>query len=334
MPSRLDRYFRTAEHNSRDRLRSGKSSGKNCAIGLEVETLFVDRDSKQPISADQSRQIFEELASSQWSVAERKNGVLTRVEKPLGSRGMSAALYFELGRNNLEVIFPVRPARDICPNNQETVNELLSCTLEALRDVREAAARQKSIPVDGHYDGHADADTLIIPDERDRVWTILDGEVLCVLGHIASVHINIDACSIDEAMAWIAKLNALYRRMSWPAPWQIELWGRYIRESLARYEPGRFGPPPETYETYLESLAGHKVVMNTADGRPQLVEKPLRFSESKEVDTDLFLRSVWWWSRLRVRNGMLVLEVRGIPRADDASLASDVLLVLRELGVI
>ena len=38
------------------------------------------------------------------------------------------------------------------------------------------------------------------------------------------------------------------------------------------------------------------------------------FIETENPDIELYLRSVWWYSRLRKRNDLLVLEIRNIPR--------------------
>jgi hypothetical protein len=53
-----------------------------------------------------------------------------------------------------------------------------------------------------------------------------------------------------------------------------------------------------------------------------LLQPPQPLYEVPDADLELFVSYVWWWTRLRVRNSKLVLELRAIPRGNDEDLLS------------
>ncbi len=55
--------------------------------------------------------------------------------------------------------------------------------------------------------------------------------------------------------------------------------------------------------------------MNKLNDSLNIANPAMSFAKTKDVDIDLFLRSVWWWFRLRVRGENLVLEIRDVPRS-------------------
>ncbi len=78
-----------------------------------------------------------------------------------------------------------------------------------------------------------------------------------------------------------------------------------------------------------------KVVMKRgADGYPTMCTPARPFAQTPDADMELFLRSIWWYSRLRVRGGTLVLEVRFIPRGSDEDMHRNVEQMLAYLEVI
>jgi hypothetical protein len=115
-------------------------------------------------------------------------------------------------------------------------------------------------------------------------------------------------------MDWIKKLTGLYERKNWPFVHNFQIWQEYIANSTAKYEKSRYALPPKTFEQYLKQLSELKVVMRQYNGTMQIAADPQPFSASSQVNIELFLRSVWWYFRLRVRNRKLVLEIRDIPR--------------------
>ncbi|MBD3281375.1 hypothetical protein GF391_01375 [Candidatus Uhrbacteria bacterium] len=291
-------------------------------IGLEVETLFIDRTSGRPICRETSQKMLLRLVSSSaWKIKEIKGDTIVRLAQA------ESTLIFDLGWNNVELVTPTWPA-------DRFLFEGLAWTNARLTELYAAAEYYNARPAKTCYDGHADLDTLVMPDERDQIWTELDGPILCSLGHIASVHVNIDLKSMSEGFEFIKQLNKFYKDHDWPPKKVREIWERYIAKSYAEYEPTRYGPPPETRSDYLRQLAGYKVMMNTSrDGELQRMTKAETFYQIPIVDYELFVRSVWWWNRLRVRNNHLVLEARGIPRGNDTHLRRDVADVLSLLDL-
>lgn len=95
-----------------------------------------------------------------------------------------------------------------------------------------------------------------------------------------------------------------------------------MRLSVAGYEPERFGPPPTDFEAYLAALARLKLFMNRGGESFALLKPPRTLDAVDDPDLDWFVTFVWWWTRLRVRSGRLVLEVRPVPRSTDADLAA------------
>lgn len=292
-------------------------------FGLEVENLLVD-DAGEPIMPGLSQRIMTALRDrSGWRESERRHGMLTAVEKPYDRAGWR--IFYELGAGNFELVTPLCATREARFFSPERMMSELSRSAEV------CGARM----LDVHYDGYAKVDNLIVPDERDAVWVELDGRpALCQLAHIASLHVNIDLTSPEEGVEFMAALERLAAAEGWPLADSKKCWAGYIDNGLAAYEPTRFGPPPiSSFEGYCEALAGYKVVMQSVPSGTEIVRKPKPFAETAVANIELFLRSVWWWQRLRVRNGRLVLEVRFLPRSSPESMRMNTVKVLSALGV-
>lgn len=287
-------------------------------IGLEVETLFVDRRTKEPITREQSQGIMKRLAESRHF---RRCGIGTTTVEKFGDtitavKNGVVQVFYELGWNNFELTYNPYWLTDF-PLMFSALPDMLECLYIA-------ALYEDAEPVKDSYDGFEDLDTLMMPDERDQAWKDLDGPVLCVLGHIASVHYNIGLTSIDEGMRWISKINELRGRHGWPSAAATHIWGRYLAESRAGYQSDRFGSTPTTnFDEYCRRLSEYKIVMNRIDGVPYRIVEPKSFAETPDIDIELFLRSVWWGARLRVRDHELVLEIRDVPRGDDESMQTN-----------
>jgi len=321
------------------------NSAKTCTpetrkVGIEVETLMTPierpRAATPMITREQSQQImqwmFSKLNDQYFGVKsemfESDSGakVALSVECRLGK------IIFELGWNNFELITQAYPidraeqlfidAHDMLEMLCRASNSVGACMLPSSHT---DMARELDYP-----------DTLMMPDERDHAWKHLDGPVLRVLGHIASVHYNVDLCSLEEGMRFIAIINQLRHRYVWPDPNADQVWKKYLQQSRANYEPDRYGPAPEGSVTdYCRKLATYKVVMRKVNGTPIPCNPALQFSETPNMDDqiDLFLRSVWWGTRLRVRGDKLVLEIRDVPRGLDSDIRRDWYRIARALDI-
>ena len=284
-------------------------------IGIETESLAVNKWNRKPISLDTSQRMMRRLIEEYgYKIIEEKNNLITRVEKG------GFEIFYELGWNNFELITP--------PFLIDDINALSSEHDRALQELNFVGESSGVETLNTSWDGYY-LNSLVMPDKRDEIWLKLDGPALYPLGHIASIHLNIDLVSIDEGMKWIKILNDYFRKVQWPANKNEEIWKRYLALSMAEYEKTRYGQPPENFSDYCRKLSEYKVVMNRSNGELEIMKPVKSFTETANVDFDLFIRSVWWWSRLRVRNGKLVLEIRDIPRTFGAKKA--LLIIKRRL---
>lgn len=287
---RLKSYFSTAKTVS--------TSGRQ--VGIEVENLLVDQNDGLPISEETSQAIFGYLANSiGWQVEEIRNGKKVRLKRG----GFS--LYYELGWNNFELVSPPYGIGD---------ERLFSDSQSYLLEIVAASSNFGTLVTGLSWDGSV-LNTLMIPDRRDEIWLELDGEALFGLGHIAAIHYNLDLLSVEEGMSFIVKLLPFFEKMGWPPRENRAIWEDYLKNSKASYQSGRYGPPPSDFDEYCCRLGEYKVVMNLMNGGSLEIARPaVPFVECQNPNIDMFLRSVWWWMRLRVRGGKLVLEIRDVPR--------------------
>lgn len=290
-------------------------------MGIEVETLFLG-DDDHPLTCEKADAVFTELQRRGWDSREDEKSRGRELQ-----RG-EFSIKPEVGAGNLEVISPPRLVRE----RDGLVDDLLA----RLDDLYAAAAEVGAQPVFAAYDGHRDVDNILLDNERDRRWTRVDGrDALKVLGHIASVHVTLDLCSIDEGFGLIRAFNELGRERGWPPESVTSTWEDYFGRSRCDYASDRFGEAPETYGAYLELLRGFKVVVDrTSDGQLIVPDGDLRRFGDVESDVHLptFLGTVWLNTRLRRIGDTLALEVRFIPRSTDAKLRDDIDAVLRCVG--
>jgi hypothetical protein len=167
-------------------------------------------------------------------------------------------------------------------------------------------------------------DLLVIPDERDATWLKLDSrEALLPLARISAVHFTISVAPGDV----VRVLNGLAARTdSFLADFpQDAIWRSYIAESAAGYRPDRYGGPLffKSLRDYCWALTRHDVV----DG-----VRLVPFSAAANLSFSLFLRSVWWYFRLKRYGNALCLEVRPIPRRTDAEIKHQLDKVLGIIG--
>ncbi len=308
------RYFATAR----------TCTAQERRVGVEVETLYTQANQPEAaISREVSQRLMRQLTHEGWRVAEERGGLVTAL-----ARG-SHRLFYELGWNNFELVNAPAPVSSF------EADALLDLT-QSLEQVETAAKRLGAQPVRGpRANAETVANTLVLPDARDRIWLALDGSCLMVLGHVASVHYSVDLTSLEEGLVFIQRLQRLFEAQRWPSPRTADLWQRYISEAHAGYEPDRYGPAPESLVGYLTRLAKIRPVMRRHDGHvaPTSRVGPLPIEQWNREDFDLFCRSVWWHCRLRVRGANLVLEIRAVPRTTNAAILADWQLIRQTLGI-
>lgn len=275
-------------------------------IGVEVETSFLtDRVAPffgAPVTPKMSQGIFSALVESGWLVRVMKGKLIAELERD-GSK-----ILYDLGRQNIELAAaPAVPVDAV-----RRVKELLS-ELYAAATAVGAYPYFKPIL-------HTDQDLLVVPDERDAIWVELDGRApLNLLARSSALQFTVDV-SPDDAIPTINRLLA--QRNSFLEAYPNEkMWREYIHRSAAGYRHSRYGGPTEfvDIDDYCVKLAEHAVV---SGGR--LVP----FAEADGFDVTLFLRSVWWYFRLRRYAKRLCIEVRPIPRRTDHHIAADLAFVM------
>ncbi|PJA94336.1 MAG: hypothetical protein CO133_00115, partial [Candidatus Komeilibacteria bacterium CG_4_9_14_3_um_filter_37_5] len=149
----------------------------------------------------------------------------------------------------------------------------------------------------------------LIPDERDAIWLELDGRTaLAPLARIASVQFTISV-SPNNAINILNKLSSCLDIFLQDYP-QDQVWKRYIRDSAAKYRSDRYGGPLafSSLGDYCCSLIQHDVVQGS-----HLVP----FAKVSHIDIPLYLRSIWWYFRLKRYGNSLCIEVRPMARKED-----------------
>lgn len=276
-------------------------------VGAEVETSFVTALGF-PATIEAVQLGFRQLITVGWKALDAKGPIVTELVKD-GWR-----ISFELGRQNVELASPPMDRSDLIAAVQATLVELYQAMAGAgLQPVFQPVLE-------------TDEDLLIIPDERDATWLKLDGRnSLNLLARSSSVQFTF-ALSPSEAISVINRLNANRDRFLSDYPQEV-MWRRYIAESHAGYDPQRYGGPAHfcSLEHYCCELAKQPVVMGE-----QLV--PFAEVDGEQLDVSLFVRSVWWYFRLKRFDDTLCVEVRSLPRREDDRLAEQFMLVEDIIG--
>ncbi len=292
----------------RDYFAAGVSGKTSDSVGIEVETSFTDESAgiDTPITFEKSQLLFAGMVSAGWSVTERKNGAITALRNNDGD-----TLTYELGRQNLEI------SAAPCHKNYS-----IGHTQRALETLYEAGravlATPRFKPVLS-----TNEDLLAVPDERDARWIEIDGrKALCPLATISSVQFTIEIPA-ERAIVCLNRLGEQLPRFL-DSYEQESVWRTYVKESNAGYDPSRYGGPIffDSIEDYCEKLAMHDVV-----GEKRLVR------QSPIINVPLFVRSIWWYFRLRRYGERLCIEVRPVSRRDDFRIASDLKMVLDILNL-
>ncbi len=261
------------------------------SIGMEVETQFVDFEGR-PITTKTSQGVLNYLTGKGWRTEIRKNGLITSLVDKKGNR-----ISYELGRQNLEIsAVAMRPAM------------VLSNMGECLDQLYDAACLFDSQPFFQPVLEGAE-DLLVIPDERDAIWLKIDGRSnLAPLARTSSVQFTVSVSCCD-AVKVLNNLGSKIDLFLQDYPQEV-IWKKYIEDSWADYRPDRYGGPLlfESVEDYCFNLAKNDVIVGT-----ELVP----FGEVNTLDIPLFLRSIWWYFRLKKYGSALCVEVRPMARRTD-----------------
>lgn len=261
-------------------------------VGAEIETQFVDSNGIA-IQTAISQQILAHMTEHGWNVDCRKGNLITALVDPNGNK-----IFYELGRHNIEVATVALTPDSVIDVTQKCLDQLYE-------SASHFGARPYFAPI---LEG--DEDLLVIPDERDAIWLQLDGrDVLAPLARTSAVQFTFSVAP-DDALPILNKFGNRIDSFLVNYP-QDAVWKKYVADSSAGYLPNRYGGPLtfESLTDYCQSLARHNVVQG-----PRLV--PL--AGINDLDISLFLRSIWWYFRLKRYNNALCIEVRPLPRmADD-----------------
>jgi len=271
-------------------------------IGAEIETQFVSK-SGEPISVETSQLMLAHLVENGWGVDCRKGNLITTLVDKNGNK-----VFYELGRHNIEVA-------TVASTPKLVLGVIGSC----LDQLYEAS---KMVDAEPYFSPilHGNEDVLVIPDERDAIWLELDGrDALAPLGRVSAVQFTV---SVSQPKA-INTLNKFGERVSsfladFP---QDKVWKKYVADSSAGYISNRYGGPLmfESLDDYCRALTRHDVVQGA-----HLVP----FPNVNDLNTPLYLRSIWWHFRLKRYGNALCIEVRPMARRADEQLQHQLKKVL------
>ena len=267
-------------------LTEGTQETKTAAsIGLEVETDYLNRQG-QPPTEEQARLIL-----------------ATTDKRP---KGCSHKL--ELGRQKFEVSVAPQPTFALAYEATPEALDWLNAVVLSFSGGYPQYAPEVSFEA-------CPGNLLFVQEERDEVWVNLDGRrALEELTRCSSVQYTISV-SPKEAIVLLNHLQAA-KVHEWDYAANHRRWLNYIQLSAAGYPLDRYGGS-ESFESlaeYCGKLAQYPVVMHQGQPMRQHVDAVV------DLNTDLFLRSVWWHYRLRRYDEILALEIRPFARRSDEAI--------------
>lgn len=279
-----------------DYFSSGITSRTLRTTGMEIETQFVDEGGRA-IQPQITQNMLDFLIRNGWDVCGRRNGLVTIVTD---KRGNKIFWEFEMGRHHLEIATAV-----------STPTRVLELAGECLTRLYDAANEFGAIP---HFAPILDGaeDLLITSDGQDNAWIGLDGRgVLAPLARTSSVHFTISVAA-QEAVAILNRFGEHTSSFLSDYP-QDAMWRRYIADSSAKYRPDRYGGPLlfESLNDYCQKLVRHDVVQGT---------RLVPYADVNGLDIPSYVRSIWWYFRLRRYGNDLCVEVRPVARRADEQL--------------
>lgn len=290
--------------------RGGGLGACSNTMGVEVETIFTTTNKRTNLlSFRQSQQMFEGMCKRGWVPQRTDCGKIMELTDSMGN-----SVKYDAGHANLEIASAPRPT-------PSAVFELVR------RPLGELYLEAKCVGADALRGPivKSRADTLIDFTERDRSWIALDGRnVFAQIARIASFQMTI-AVPLERA---IDTVNLLHEKIDifrkrFP---QDRVWRTYVERSAAGYLPNRFGGPTrfESLRHYCEELAKHQVIDIST-------QRLVPFSEvnKRSLDVNMFLRSVWWYFRLRRYGNQLCIEIRPNGRYCDEKLVEHLMEICR-----
>ncbi|MBI2064768.1 MAG: hypothetical protein HYT62_01800 [Candidatus Yanofskybacteria bacterium] len=268
-------------------------------IGVEVETSFMmEHENGSPITVAQSQLLIERFRRvKDWRITKTKGNLIAEISD--GANKLS----YELGRQNLELSIAPDTNSAVAVSRAMKLADELGSVASYVSDPDARFLWEVSEPII-----HTNEDLLMIPDERDATWLELDGRpALELLARTSAVQFTISV-SLKDAIECLNRLGEKIGSFLKDYP-QEENWRRYIKESKADYHAMRYGGPLffDSIEDYCKKLIKHNVVVG-----PELVP----YNQVRDLDIPLYLRSIWWYFRLRRYENTLCIEVRPLPRRD------------------
>ncbi len=264
------------------------------SVGAEVETQFYD-DIGFAISTETSQKMLGFLAKKGWwKIIEKKGYLITSLIDKEGNQ-----INYELGRHNIEI--------STAPFGLEKIIIVTRSCLEQLYISAETFGAKPYFAPVFFDDGE---DLLVIPDERDATWLQLDGRLaLAPLAKTSSVQFTLSV-SPEEAILVLNRLGGKIDAFLSDYP-QEDIWKRYIQTSLAGYGPDRYGGPIlfDSLGDYCSKIAKNDVVVG---------KELVPYKKVESLNIPLYLRSIWWYFRLKRYGNDLCVEVRPIPRKEDS----------------
>jgi hypothetical protein len=264
-------------------------------VGAEVETQFIDNRNGMAISTETSQRMLGLLAERGWTVACRKNGLITTLSDRFCNQ-----MFYELGRHNIEL-----------STAAASPDRVIQMTYDCLEQLYDAGLKFGALPYFAPV-LETSEDLLVIPDDRDATWLELDGrDALANLARTSSVQFTISV-NPDDAMPILNRLGWKAHKFLDDYP-QDKIWTGYIANSNANYQSDRYGGPLlfDALEDYCLCLKQHDVVVG---------QRLVPFDEVNDLNIPLFLRSIWWHFRLKRYDNSLCIEVRPMPRRSDENI--------------
>lgn len=262
-------------------------------VGMEVETSFVTKEGNPISEAISQKILFSLLKKDTISIITRQGERITELESEGGDRYL-----YELGRQNIE----------LSSSPQHDTQYLLGGVQRKLQGLYQCAREYGAYPLQAPI-LKTEEDLLMVPDDRDATWIQLDGRAaLKPLATISAVQFTIDVTP-KEAIPVLNRLGGMAQDFLADYP-QDKVWRTYVGDSLAGYRFDRYGGHVffESLVDYCDKLALHDVVQKGT---------LIPYAKCQAVDIPLYLRSIWWYFRLKRYGSSLCIEVRPLPRRED-----------------
>jgi len=279
-------------------------------IGCEVETIFTDHNGS-PLNDQAVTAFFDRAVGKHGCMVASTYRVHGREYVDSIRDRYGSIISKEIGACNIEVAtVPLRRA-DVVDRVRSSLDDLC-CVLGYPR-------------YGGPILHSADSLLPLEPSPREMEFLALDGhEVTNMMAGTSSVQFTVDV-SPEDAVVCLSNLATQLPLFLREYP-QDASWKRYVLESKAGYRADRYGGPLvfTSLMDYCKHLAEHKVI---SGGR--LAEE----GEVRSVDLHQFIKSVWWYFRLKRYGETLCVEIRPQARGPDDAIPSQLDLALSAMGI-